>query len=169
MWQNIASLVVGLPLAYFMVQYFYQIGGASYAVIGGILGSLIATVPNVAWGLYWCWKNYRVKADLVGSGKIFAASLLATVVTYALISFLIMPYFFTLIIGFVVFAMVYLVSAPLIGAVNASDIDNFKNMLSSIWIISVIINIPLAFMRKLCRNNGNTNVTDANKVLEENN
>ena len=32
-----------------MVPYFSSIGGASFAVIGGILGTLIAVIPPTAW------------------------------------------------------------------------------------------------------------------------
>jgi O-antigen/teichoic acid export membrane protein len=52
MKQGLVSLVIGLPLAWFMVPYFSSIGGASFAVVGGILGTLIAAIPSTAWGLY---------------------------------------------------------------------------------------------------------------------
>jgi len=98
MKQSILSLAVGLPLAYLLVSYFYSIGGPSFAVIGGIVGTLIATTPNVAWGLYWSWKKYRVKADFRISAKIFASSAIASVVTYLFINFLSFPgYLITLV------------------------------------------------------------------------
>jgi O-antigen/teichoic acid export membrane protein len=163
MKQSILSLVVGLPLAYLLVAYFYSIGGSSFAVIGGIVGALIATTPNVAWGLYWSWKNYKVKADFRISAKIFASSALASVITYLFISFFSLPYWMTLVMGFIVFMVVYLVSAPLIGAVNQADIDNFKAMFSSLGVVSKILNFPLLFMRKMCRKN------NAKKVLLDSN
>jgi O-antigen/teichoic acid export membrane protein len=163
MKQSILSLVVGLPLAYLLVAYFYSIGGSSFAVIGGIVGALIATTPNVAWGLYWSWKNYKVKADFRISAKIFASSALASVITYLFISFFSLPYWMTLVMGFIVFMVVYLASAPLIGAVNQADIDNFKAMFSSLGVVSKILNFPLLFMRKMCRKN------NAKKVLLDSN
>jgi len=163
MKQSILSLVIGLPLAYLLVAYFYSIGGPSFAVIGGIIGTLIATMPNAAWGLYWCWKNYKVKADFRISAKIFASSAAASVVTYLFISFFSLPYWITLVMGFVVFMVVYLASAPLIGAVNQADIDNFKAMSSGLGIVSKISIFPLLFMRKMCRKN------NAQKVLLESN
>ena len=87
MKQSFLSLAVGLPLSYLLVAYFYSIGGSSYAVIGGIVGALIATIPNVAWGLHWSWKNYRVKADFGASAKIFVASALASAAAFLFISF----------------------------------------------------------------------------------
>jgi O-antigen/teichoic acid export membrane protein len=149
MKQSILSLAVGLPLAYFLVDYMYLMGGPTYAVIGGIVGALIATIPNVAWGLYWSWKNYKVRADYVISAKILASSILASAVAFLFINVFSLPYLVTLVGGFLVFLVVYLASAPLIGAVNQADIDNFKNMFSSMGFVSKILDIPLMFMRKI--------------------
>ena len=159
MKQSILSLAVGLPFAYFLVSYFYSIGGPSFAVIGGILGTLIASTPNVVWGLYWSWKHYRVKAGFRVSAKIFAASAIASVVTYLFINLFSLAYWITLVTGFVVFLVVYLASAPLLGAVNRADIDNFKAMFSGLGVVSKILDIPLLFMRKMCKEN------NAKKVL----
>ena len=167
MKQSILSLAVGLPLAYFLVTYFYSIGGASFAVIGGIVGALVATTPNVAWGLYWSWKNYKVKADFGASAKIFASSALASTAAFLFISLfsLRIPFGIILVGGFVVFLVVYLVAAPLLGAVNQMDIDNFRTMFSGLGVVSKILNVPLLFMRKLCRSNfEKTALPDANKV-----
>ena len=153
MKQSAVTLGVGLPLAYVLVAYFDSIGGPTFAVIGGILGVLIANIPSSVWGLYWCWKHYGAKADFGNSTRIFAASAIAAVVTTLFISLLALPYVVLLIAGFVVFLVVYLAAAPLLGAVNRADIENFKAMFAGSGIISKILNIPLLFMQKLCRVN----------------
>ena len=159
MKQSFLSLLVGLPLAYLMVAFFYSLGGvdaqasAVYAVIGGLLGALIASMPGMIWGLIWSWKHYKVKADFKISAKIFGASLLASAAAYLLISFLYLPYWMTLVAGFVVFLLVYLAAAPLLGAVNRMDIDNFSAMFSGLGIVTKVVNLPLKFMRKFCRGN----------------
>jgi O-antigen/teichoic acid export membrane protein len=153
MYQSLLSLAIGIPLALVLVGYFYNIGGAVYAVIGGLIGSLIATVPNVVWGLVWSYRHYRVKADFWVSLKILIASLLASGVAYAVIVFLnaSMPQGIVLIAGFVVFALVYLASAPLLGAINRMDIKNFVAMFSGLGLVSKILDLPLGFMNKICR------------------
>ncbi|MCW4003195.1 MAG: oligosaccharide flippase family protein [Candidatus Bathyarchaeota archaeon] len=157
MKQSLLSLVVGLPLAYLMVAYFYSLGGgnlqasAYFAVIGGQIGSIIATTPNVAWGLIWIWRHYHVKADFNISAKIFAASALASAATFLFISFFnAIPWSVMLVAGFVVFLLVYLASAPLLGAINQTDIENFRAMFSGLGIISKILSLPLLFMSKMC-------------------
>lgn len=153
MYQSLLSLAIGIPLALLMVGYFYSIGGATLAIIGGLIGSLIATIPSVAWGLIWSYKHYRVKADFGISLKILIASLLASGVAYVLIDFLsaTVPQGIVLIAGFVVFALVYLASAPLLGAINRMDIMNFITMFSGLGIVSKVLELPLSLISKICR------------------
>jgi len=155
MWQSIVSLAVGLPLAIFFVPYLYSIGGASLAVIGGIVGSLISIIPNIAWAIHWSWKKYKIKANFNTSTKILVSSALASAAAFLFISLfnLRIPSGIILIGGFVVFLLVYLVAAPLLGAVNAMDIENFRTMFSGLGVVSKILNLPLLLMRKMCRRN----------------
>ncbi len=159
MKQCVLSLAVGLPLAYLLVSYFASIGGPSFAVIGGIIGTLIASAPGIVWGLIWIWKNYRVKANFRVSAKIFAASAIASAVTYLFINIFSLAYWMTLVAGFLVFLLVYLATAPLLGAVNQMDIENFRAMFSGLGVVSRVLNVPLLFMRKMCKGNS------AKKVL----
>jgi O-antigen/teichoic acid export membrane protein len=151
MKQSVLSLVAGLPLAYLLVAYLASMGGPSFAVIGGIIGSLIASTPGMVWGLVWIWKNYGAKADFGISAKIFVSSATASVVTFLLISILSLPWIFTLVAGFVVFLVVFLVAAPLLGAVNRIDIENFRTMFSGLGVVSTVLNVPLLFMKKMCK------------------
>ncbi len=160
MKQSLLSLAVGLPLAYLLVSQLTTLGGATlgqfYAVIGGILGILISSIPGMVWGLIWAWRNYDAKADFKVSAKILAASSLAALATLAiLIIFAGTPYWFLLIIGVVVFLLVYFVSAPLIGAINRADIYNLTSMVSGLGPISKIINYFLLKMRRLAKEPSN--------------
>jgi hypothetical protein len=109
----------------------------------------------MVWGLIWLWKNYHAKADFSNSGKIFVASTISSLAAAAFVSFFNAPYFVLLVLGALIFLLVYLVSAPLIGAVNRTDIDNLKLMISGLGAISRIIDIPLLFMRKICKEPSN--------------
>jgi uncharacterized membrane protein len=154
MYQSLLSLAIGIPLALLLVPYFYDIGGATLAIVGGLIGALVATIPNVVWGLVWSWKHYRVKADFGISFRILVASLLSSGVAFGVIVLLnaAVPQGLVLMIGAVVFVLVYLVSAPLIGAVNRMDIANFATMFSGLGIVSKVLDLPLGFMCRICRN-----------------
>ncbi|MDR2708193.1 MAG: oligosaccharide flippase family protein [Nitrososphaerota archaeon] len=154
MKQSLLSIAISVPFAYAIITYFgvFGAGNESLVVLGGILAILVSTIPGMTWGLIWAWKNYRVKADFKSSGKIFLSSLIASIVAYAATTILNAPYILLLIVGAIIFLLVYLACAPLLGAVNRADIDNLKVMTSELGIISKIMAIPLMFMRKICRN-----------------
>lgn len=153
MKQSALSLAFGLPLAYFLVSYFASIGGPLYAVIGGLIGSLIASMPGMIWGLVWIWKKYHVKADFGVSGKVFFASVLASIATFLIVGFLSVPDIVVLVAGFFVFLFIYLAAAPLLGAINQVDIENFRAMFSGLGVVSKILSLPLLFMQKMCKQN----------------
>jgi O-antigen/teichoic acid export membrane protein len=155
MKQSLLSLVISLPFAYAIITYFGTFGGAMsevLAVVGGILAVMVSTIPGMIWGLIWAWKNYGVKADFKSSGKIFVAALFASIVAYTFSIFVNAPYAILLTVGAIIYLLVYLTIAPLIGAVNRVDIDNLKMMTSGLGPISKILAIPLMFMRKICKN-----------------
>ncbi|MCL2288206.1 MAG: oligosaccharide flippase family protein [Candidatus Bathyarchaeota archaeon] len=155
MKQSLLSLAISLPFSYGLIRYFASLGGETgdvLVVIGGILAVMVSTIPGLIWGLIWAWKNYRVKADFKNSGKIFTAALFASFVAYIFTVAFTIPYAILLFVGAIIFLLVYLIVAPLIGAVNSTDIDNLKMMSSGLGPISKIVAIPLLFMRKLCKN-----------------
>jgi|SRR5271157_3807578 len=143
MIQSIITLVIGLPLGIVLIPI--------YGVIGLIIAGLVAGLPSMFWGLYWIWKNYNAKADFQSSAKILAASTIAALLAFLSISFLNAANWIKLIIGLVIFLTVYILGAPLIGAVSLTDIKNLRNMFSSMGIVSKIINAPLAAAEKAAR------------------
>ena len=153
-------------MAWLFVSYCNSVGGATLAVVGGIIGVLISTLPATVWGLHWTWKNYGAKPDFGVSAKIFVASVIASVATYMFIGFITLPgYLLTLVGGFIIFLLVFIVSAPLLGAINTTDIENFRAMFSNLGVISKFLYVPLIFMLKVTKiYNGN----NGRKVLTAN-
>ncbi len=154
MKQSILSLAISLPFAYGIITYFGTLGGANtemLAVIGGILAVMVSSTPGMVWGLIWLWRNYRVKTDYKSSAKIFAASAIASIVTYLFLTVFNAAWWILLAVGAGIFIVVYLISAPMLGAINRVDIDNLKTMTSGLGFISRILDFPLLFMRKICK------------------
>ena len=127
-----------------------------YAVIGGILGSLMANIPNILWGLHWSWKQYGVKADFRASAKIFVSSAIAAVSAYAFVSIFKLLNLALLIGGFAVFSIVYLTASPLLGSINQIDINNLKATSSGLSIVPKMLALPFLFLQKMCKLTGNT-------------
>ena len=143
MEQSMLSLIIAIPVAFLFVP--------SLGIIGMIIGLQIAAFPSTFIGLYLIWKHYGVKADFGASAKILLASFLAAVTVYLFLTFFIAAYWVLLIAGAILFLVVYLISAPLVGAIDQSDINNLRTMFSGLGIISRLLEIPLRIMEKLIK------------------
>jgi stage V sporulation protein B len=143
MIQNVITLIIGIPLAFFFVP--------SFGIIGYILGPYIVGKPSLFWGLYWAWKHYGVKIDFKSSAKILVASAIAAITTFLILNFLTTAEWIRLLIGGTIFLGIFLFAAPLIGAVNQTDINNMKTMFSGLGTISKLLSIPFKLLEKITK------------------
>jgi O-antigen/teichoic acid export membrane protein len=143
MKMSVLSLIIGIPTAFLLVP--------SIGIIGMIIGLNIAALPSTFIGLYYIWKRYGAKADFAASAKILLASSLATVTVYLFLTFFTASSLVLLVTGVILFLAVYLISVPLVGAINKSDVGNLRTMFSSLGIISRLLDIPLKIIEKLLK------------------
>jgi stage V sporulation protein B len=141
MLQNVLTLIIGIPLAFFFVP--------SFGIIGYILGPYIAGKPSLLCGLYWAWKHYGVKIDFKFSAKIFVASAISAMTTFIILNFFFATEWIRLLLGGTIFLGIFFIAAPLMGAVDKTEIENMKTMFSGLGIISRLINIPLTLLEKV--------------------
>lgn len=141
MKQSIMTIVVGIPLGLIMIH--------SFGIVGLIIAYTLAVVPSTSWILYWIWKHYDAKADFQSSAKILAASAIAAAVAYSPTALLSTANWIQLIIGLALFLTVYVVGAPVIGAVTLTDITNLRVMFSGLGVLSRIIDLPLKIAEKV--------------------
>ena len=142
LYLNLLSLIISIPLAFYLVPAFGIVG-----IVVGIPGSAI---PSTFIGLYLTWKRYGVKANLWSSAKILVASALSTAATYAFLVYVTAPYVVLLAVGAAIFLFVYLFSAPIVGAINMADVYSLRSMFSSSS-ISRILEIPLKLIEKILK------------------
>jgi O-antigen/teichoic acid export membrane protein len=138
---SVLTLIISIPVAFLLVP--------SLGIIGIIIGTPAAALPSTFIALYLIWKHYGAKADFVGSAKIFLASALATGTVYLFLIFFNSAYWVLLTFGSILFLAVYLISAPLVGAINQSDVNSLRTMFSNSGIISRLFEIPLKIIEKL--------------------
>jgi O-antigen/teichoic acid export membrane protein len=142
MIQSIITLIIGLPLGFVLIP--------AYGITGLIIASIVAGLPSTFWVLYWIWKRYEAKAEFQSSGRILVASAIAAAAAYLPASPLFnMADWIKLIIGLVILLTVYVLGAPLIGAVSVTDIKNLRTMFSGLGIVTKIINVPLNVAEKV--------------------
>jgi O-antigen/teichoic acid export membrane protein len=141
MIQSIITLTIGLPLGFILIP--------AYGITGLIIAGLLAGLPSMFWVLYRIWKSYEAKADFQSSAKILAASAIAAAAAYLPTGLFNMANWIRLIIGLVIFLTVYVLGAPLIGAVSLTDINNLRTMFSGLGVVTKIINLPLNAAEKV--------------------
>jgi stage V sporulation protein B len=137
---NLVTLCLGVPLAFLLIPLF--------EIVGLIVCILTAGVPSLFIGLYWIWKHYATKVDYGSSAKIFLASIVSAAASSLFVAVSNTAAWVTLTVGAVVFLVVYLVAAPLIGAINQTDIHNLRGMFSGLGVISKLLDIPLTLIEK---------------------
>jgi len=138
---SIISLGFGLPLAFLLIP--------TLGVTGLIVATILYKVPSLFWGLNWLWKKYKVKIDFESSAKILTASTIAVATTYLFLNFLNAAEWTKLATGGIIFLAVYIITAPPIGAITESDINNLRTIFSGLGSISKLINIPLSLIEKI--------------------
>ncbi len=143
MKQAILNVSIGLPLAVLLIP--------PFKVLGVIIGTLVSGIPSMIWGLHWVWKHYEAKAEFHSSAKILLASALAAIASFTATRLLQTAAWAQLVFGLTVFLIIYVLGAPLIGAISQSDIDALRNMFSGLGVVSRIINIPLNAAQKAAR------------------
>jgi len=63
----------------------------------------------------------------------------------------------SLLMGFAVFIVLYLILTPTMGAINQVDIANLRSMFGGMGVVSKAVAFPLKFMEKCLRQRGQKN------------
>jgi O-antigen/teichoic acid export membrane protein len=156
MLQSLLSLALSVPLVIILIAFSGSLSPPLGAVIG-ILGILLSSLPGTVWGLFWVWRRYKVKADFQVGARILAASGISAGASYLTASLVQMNLgvlgFSTwtctvvgLLLGFIVFMILYLGLAPVLGAINQVDINNMRSMFGGSGIVSKALELPFKFM-----------------------
>ena len=137
------TFFVGLPLGFLLAWWF--------GLPGIIISTAISELPSLFVGLYIAKKRFEAVLDYKSSAKIILASVIAAFFTYIFLIMFSLPNFLGLLIGASIFLVIYLVVAPLIGAIDQFDINNLSAMFSSSGVAAKILKILLKIMEKSLR------------------
>jgi len=137
---SLLTLTTGILAASFLIPQF--------GMPGYIFVCFGANIPTLFVSIYWIWKHYGIKVDYQNSAKIFCASAIAAIITYLFLNIFAATAWVLLTTGFLLFLTIYLIAAPLIGAVNQVDINNFRAIFSNLGIISRLLEILLTLVEK---------------------
>ena len=121
----------------------------TFGILGLIASQLIGGIPSLIISLWWIKKHYKATIDWKSSIKILLASAIASIPTYIAATQITLPNWLTLILGATIYLITYMITAPLIGAINQEDIQNLKEMLTSLGPITPILNKLLYPLEKI--------------------
>ncbi|MFW6117274.1 MAG: flippase [Thermoproteota archaeon] len=138
---TLASLGLGLPLSLILIPL--------YGIYGLIFTTLVAPVPSLVLMSWWVKKNYGFTVKYTASAKIYIASALAAAPTSLLLRQCNLPSWMELALGSTVFLVIYLVAAPLIGALQQNDIINLKKMTGHLGPFTYLLHLLLDITQKI--------------------
>jgi O-antigen/teichoic acid export membrane protein len=140
---TLITAAMGLSLSLILIPMF--------GILGLLATYLVAGIPSTVIALWWVRKHFGVSIDWLSSVKILLASGIASIVTYLAINQLNLAHWINLVIGGIIFFIVYLVMAPILGAVNKKDVQYLKETSKSFGTFAPIFNLPLAIIEFLVR------------------
>lgn len=140
---QLINLFFGLPLSIILIPRF--------GVIGLLLTAIIASKPNLFYALWWVKKNFGFTINWIASARIYISAGSASLVTYYLLTSTNYMDWADLFLGGVFFFLIYSLLVPLIGALEKSDINNLRNIMSGLGPLASIFNIFLAVVERLIR------------------
>lgn len=138
---TLITIAVGLPLSLVLTPRF--------GILGLIATILVAGIPSLVMGLWWVKEHYGFSVDWLSSTKIYLTSGTAAAITYIILFKLNTCSWMKLVTGGMIFIIIYLTMAPLIGAVNKTDLNNLREILGGIRPLYPLFNLPLKIVEKI--------------------
>ena len=137
---SILQAAIGFPLSFVLISQF--------GIIGLIITSTIVGVPGLVWALIFIKKRYDVSVDWVSSAKILASSSIAAVITYVFVNWIPFSAPIRLILGVVLFVLVFLAVALPTGTINHNDIANIRQIVGGLGPLRKPLEVVLSLLEK---------------------
>jgi O-antigen/teichoic acid export membrane protein len=137
---NLLSIAIGIPVGFLLIPVF--------GIAGVVISAIVAILAGIVISLFFARRRYGVTVDFGVSSRIFLASVLSALATYGLVSVLNVAMWLQFVSGLFLFLGVYLISTPLVGAIDLLDINNLRAMISGFGVVSKVLHIALAVMEK---------------------
>jgi len=137
----ILTAAIGFPLSFVLISQF--------GVIGLIVTSLTVSLPSLFIGLRFIKKQFGVSVDWVSSAKILFSSAIAAVLTYVLISQLAFSSPIKLVIGVIVFVVVFIFAALVTRIVNRAELSNLREIVNALGPLRKPLRFLLNLIEKL--------------------
>jgi len=138
---TILTVAIGFPLSFVLISQF--------GVIGLIVTTLTVGLPSLFVSLRFIKKHFGVSVDWVSSAKILFSSAIAAILTYILISQLAFSNPIELVIGVIVFVIVFIAAALVTRTANRTDVSNIREIINALGPLRKPLRFLLNLIEKL--------------------
>jgi O-antigen/teichoic acid export membrane protein len=141
LYLTILTAAIGFPMGYLLIL--------SFGVIGLIVTTLTAGLPGIFAALIYAKKKYGVSLDWTSTAKILLSSGITAGITYFIVTSIPFSSPIRLIIGTVMFLLILVPLILITRAVNRSDIENIRGMVSALGPVGKIVNVLLRVVERI--------------------
>jgi chromate transport protein ChrA len=120
-----------------------------YGVVGLIIATLTSGIPTLFLALYWLKKHYDLTVDWLSSAKILIASSVTAAITYFAVSQIAFSSWIKLLVGVVIFVLVFIPAVLFSRAITRPDLYNLGGMASGLGSLGRIVTRILNLIEKL--------------------
>jgi len=138
---SILNVAIGFPMGFLLISRF--------GVIGSIVGTLTLGLPSLLISLRFIKKRFGVSVDWVSSAKILFSSLLTAILTYILISQLAFSNPIRLIIGIIVFVVIFIAATLITRTINRGDLNSLREIINVLGPLRKPLRFLLNIIEKL--------------------
>ena len=144
---NLLSLLIGAPISYVVAR--------EFGLYWMLIASALTGLPSFLLAIQFIRKRYDATIDFQASIRILVASLVVAAVSYLLVSALTVSEWLKLAVGIVVFLILYLISLPLSGAVNQTDVDDLRGMFHGLGparkVLELLLRVPETILNAISK------------------
>ncbi|MDR1992404.1 MAG: oligosaccharide flippase family protein [Nitrososphaerota archaeon] len=143
---SILQAAIGFPLSFVLISQF--------GIVGLIISTLVVVLPGLFLSLGYIKKRYGVSIDWGPSAKILLSSLATGILTYLLITWLPITWLpfsdlFRLIIGVVVFSVVFVLVACFTRTITREDLSSLQTIIDGLGPLRKPLHSVLGIVEKL--------------------
>jgi O-antigen/teichoic acid export membrane protein len=138
---NLLTVAVGFPVSTLLISQF--------GTIGLIVTTLLVGIPGLLWSIVFINKRYKISIDWMSSAKILFSSTIAAVITYLVNAYLSFSNPVELIIGCLVYIIIFVPVALITRTVNETDVGNMKEIVGGLGPLQKPLTIIIKIIEKL--------------------
>ncbi len=143
---TLLTAAIGFPLGFVLIM--------QYGVLGLLAATLTSAIPSLFTGLRWIKKHYELSVDWRSSAKILLSAAITSAVTYLIVyvlNTLNFPSWTQLVVGVIIFFIVFLASVLLTRAITYLDIHNLRGMTSDIGFVGQLVHFVFDLLEKIMK------------------